>query len=84
MPEHDQIDRQPLGIRHDLIEGVAACQVAIARHAARLQPLERLVQELAILTGFLDEAGIPDGAGLDGRIRDAARNDREHVDLGAE
>src|ERR1700692_1338135 len=46
MAEHDEIDRQSLGIRGDLVDRIAGRQIPLGDHATRLQPLERLIQQL--------------------------------------
>src|SRR5882757_10308261 len=42
MTQHDQVDVQPLGVGGYLIDGIAACHVALGGDAARLEPLDRL------------------------------------------
>ena len=71
MPEYDEIDRQSLGIRDDLVERIAGRQIPLGDHPTRLQPLERPIQQLSITSRIVHQARVAGGARNDRGIRDA-------------
>src|ERR1019366_1381115 len=80
MTEDDQIDVQTLRVGSDLIDGVAARQIAFRGDAARLEPLDRLIQHSLVAPHrIVDDASMSRGARHQERVVNAARNYRQYV-----
>src|SRR5450631_1487969 len=80
MTEDDQVDVEPLRVGSDLIDGVAARQIAFRGDAARFEPLNRLIQHsLVAPRRIVDDASMSRGSRHQERVVNIARKYQQYV-----
>jgi hypothetical protein len=70
-----------VGVLEYPIDGISARQVSFGVEALRLEPLHRLIQQLAVAIILVDDTGVPGRARGEHRIERARRNDGQYVHL---
>jgi len=65
-PDDDQIDRQTLRVRDDLVQRVAVGQISGRGNTLRPQPFNGFIEQFAIVALAIDHACVPRCAGQHG------------------